>query len=139
MTDSISFQQIAGIALKLFHHRNNLLYAIEKCKPLIEEVKKTWPIVFPIIKNFAEDTWPNLKISENNVVIQYNVEWIQSNLNKLNHILHFMEEDLIVDNDYGSKTKEAVAAYQKFIGIEVDGWAFIETCYYIDRNLKIHY
>jgi peptidoglycan hydrolase-like protein with peptidoglycan-binding domain len=51
----------------------------------------------------------------------FSMRWLQESLNKLNNA------GLDVDGEYGENTRAAIMAFQRSNGLEVDGWAGVET------------
>jgi peptidoglycan hydrolase-like protein with peptidoglycan-binding domain len=61
---------------------------------------------------------------------EYSVKWLQKSLNEL------LGAELDVDGDYGTKTRAAVAEFQKEQELKVDGWAGVQTCAAIVEQLE---
>lgn len=104
------------LGLALFRSREDIEKLYTLLKPLINEALKVGPEAIPIAKRIMKA----LEVG-NAEETPIDVFWLQRFLNT-----HYAA-GLVVDGDYGEKTKEAVKKYQQQLGLDVDGWAGIDT------------
>lgn len=125
-----------------------LLFRLLDLAPKIQEALRTKKPVLDILKQFAPDIisliqgvggtlFPNLP-AESQVEVgalkafdQTQVRWIQDSMNKLG-----ATPALVVDGDYGQKTKDAVAKFQTAHALVADGWAGKVTATAIQAELN---
>ena len=112
----IGMGQVMGIALKLIANREKIAQAWGQIAPVIRSVRE----MYPQIQDLIDDIVPGTTVPEKKETMS--VAWLQESLNQLD------DADLVVDGDYGEKTREAV---RKFQGdrppLEADGWAGAAT------------
>lgn len=104
----------------------------EHMEHLQQAILDSYQIYVPISGVFDLETQSALKqinIRKNN--INYVVGWIQCRLNIFSHA------NLVIDDNFGSKTEKAVKNYQKDKGLAVDGIVGINTFKNILRQCNV--
>jgi peptidoglycan hydrolase-like protein with peptidoglycan-binding domain len=93
--------------------------------PLIQLLLKLAPDVIPILQGVGKELFPDLakqlqvEAGAQKLYDQVRVRWIQESMNTLK----MASPLLVVDGDYGEKTKAAVTKFQNKFKLEADGWA----------------
>jgi peptidoglycan hydrolase-like protein with peptidoglycan-binding domain len=119
-------------AYKLLANREKYMDLYEQLKPIIREAQQRLPQVDKLLKELDPELaeQPSQQSSLQKPDSEFSVEWMQESLNKLSNA------DLVVDGDYGEKTREAVRQYQGENDLDPDGWAGIQTCVKIYQQLQ---
>jgi peptidoglycan hydrolase-like protein with peptidoglycan-binding domain len=115
-----------NVAFKLFANRDELMRFYQIIKPALDAAIKVAPQAIPLGKQLLNDIVPEFMST---LEATYDVKWLQQSLNALG-------DKITVDGDYGEETKEAVKRYQKAHGLDVDGWAGVQTTASIYNELK---
>lgn len=105
----MNLASITSLVLLLLGKREELLSIVKEATALFARIKALWPTL-------ADDLMPTPVQAQP----EYSIRWLQESLNKLG-------ANIDVDGDYGDATKWAVKKFQQDNGLEVDGWAGVET------------
>lgn len=111
---AIPVGSIIGLGLRVVANREKIAEVWDKIVPLIRDIRGNDPML--------GDLFARLRPPEGNEPEppKMDVRWLQDSLNKLGAKLE-------VDGAYGDATKEAVKQFQRAHGLEVDGWAGVNT------------
>jgi hypothetical protein len=91
---------------------------------IVDLLRTLGPDILKFIQSIGEQLFPNIppegqvEVGALKTFDQVKVRWLQESLNKLGIAV----PPLGVDGDYGQKTKDAVAKFQKAHGLLDDGW-----------------
>lgn len=107
-----------------------------EAKPVVEAAKQYGPTLFPMVMSVAEKALPGvMRELTKEATAGYSLTWLQESLNKLGYA-----PKLNVDGIKGPATDKAVEWFQRTLGkahgLEVDGWAGIQTCAAIFAELQ---
>jgi murein L,D-transpeptidase YcbB/YkuD len=131
----VSIASYISIALRMITHRDeisqtwaevqlgaaNLQRLVPQVQNAITESMRLMAMVTSLMQKVAPElALPALAIPGQPEPV-FDVRWLQQSLNDL------IGAGLVVDGDYGLLTKGAVEEFQRREGLDVDGWAGIET------------
>lgn len=112
--------------------------ALRTGTPILQLLQKFAPDLIDLVKSVGKDLFPNLpgdsqvEVGALKTFDQTQVRWIQDSMNKLG----MASPVLVVDGDYGAKTKVAVTVFQTKHGLAADGWAGKNTSAIIQVELN---
>ncbi len=95
---------------------------------IVTKITQALPKLAPVLEKYGGDFFPSAKpelriAAAAMSAFDPNVtKWLQGALNSMDP-----SPNLVVDGSYGPKTKAAVEAAQKKLGLTVDGWAGVAT------------
>lgn len=117
----IDLSRLLPLVWRAIQHRSTIMELLNVLTPLFNEIMRTGPIAWPIIRTLGAELFPEMQmiVSEHAPIASFDTRWLQTSLNSL------MDAKLAVDGKYGNATRQAVEAFQvKYMGpSEADGWA----------------
>lgn len=112
--------------------------ALRSGASILDLLKTFGPDILSLIQGVGAELFPNLPPADQaaagalKTFDQTQVRWIQDSMNKLG----IASPALVVDGNYGQRTKDAVTKYQTAHSLTADGWAGNVTAAAIQTDLN---